>query len=297
MRVQSTISFVSVMALVMAGALAASAQTPAAKPAAAGAAPAAADNGWVPGPKRIDPSAGILKQYKGTGTVPRDAAGHPDLTGLYGTGYPSPAGPYGRRGNDTFEPDQAVMQRGSAWNKPLYKPQFWSKVEGLDFSEVTVDSAFRCAPDGVPRIGIPRKIVQKGNEVWLYYGSVTRIIPVDGRKLTDDDQDQQTYNGVASGHWDGDVLVIDTPGYNDITWLRWQGYFHTENMTVRERLWRDGDILYWNATVTDPEVLAQPWTLDTYSSRLNRNQKAIPGEPGECKEFDSDKIVDRYFRG
>ena len=298
MRLRGSIPFVCVTTLALAAALSASAQTatPAAKPGAA-AAPAA-DNGWVPGPKRIDPNVGILAQHKGAGPIPRDAAGHPDLSGYWNAGFPSPAGPYGRRGEATSEPDQAVLQRGSAWSKPMYKPQFWTKVEGLDFSQVDVDPVFRCVPDGIPRQGIPKKIVQKGAEVWLYYNSDTvRIIPVDGRKLTDDDQDQQTFNGVASGHWDGDVLVIDTTGYNDISWLRWQGYFHTENMTVRERLWRDGETLYWNATVSDPDILVQPWTMDTYTGRLNKNPRAIPAEAGPCGEFDSDKIVDRYFRG
>ena len=37
--------------------------------------------------------------------------------------------------------------------------------------------------------------------------------------------------------------------------------------------------------------------MDTYSGRLNKNPKAIPAEAERCEEHDSDKIVDRYFRG
>lgn len=48
------------------------------------------------------------------------------------------------RESGTREPDQAVMQRGAQWNKPLYKPEYWAKVRDLDFSKADVDPAYGC---------------------------------------------------------------------------------------------------------------------------------------------------------
>jgi len=108
---------------------------------------------YQPPAKRVSPAQGFARQ-KSSLPTPRAADGHPDLTGVWVGGFPSPAGPYTVRRMGTFEPDQAVMQRGVAWNKPIYKPEYWEKVRSLDFSKVDVDPAFRCLPAGVPRIEV-----------------------------------------------------------------------------------------------------------------------------------------------
>ena len=78
-------------------------------------------------------------------------------------------------------------------------------------------------------------------------------------------------------HWDGDTLVIDSVGFGDRTWLGWEGYFHTDKMEVTERFTRNGDLLYYNFTVKDPDVLMEPWTSYTYVRRLNPNHPNCPG--------------------
>ena len=60
-------------------------------------------------------------------------------------------------------------------------------------------------------------------------------------------------------HWDGDTLVIESVGFNDVSWLGWEGYFHTDKMEVTERFTRNGDLLFYNFTVNDPDVLMEPW--------------------------------------
>src|SRR6266550_9114913 len=90
---------------------------------------------YQPPAKRVSPAEGFARQ-KSSLPTPRAADGHPDLTGIWTGGFPSPAGPYTVRRMGTFEPDQATMQRGAAWNKPIYKAEFWEKVRSLDFSKV-----------------------------------------------------------------------------------------------------------------------------------------------------------------
>ena len=69
--------------------------------------------------------------------------------------------------------------------------------------------------------------------------------------------------------WDGDTLVVESVGFNDVTWLGWEGYFHTDEMEVTERFRREGDLLFYSFTVNDPDVLMEPWTSITYVRRLN----------------------------
>lgn len=254
---------------------------------------------YVPLPKRVGKETAFITQLQPNGSgSPRKANGQPDLTGYYNGGWPSPTiEDYGRRCNSCSEADQTKTQRGSHYYKPTYRPEYWDKVEALDYSMIDTDPAFGCAPEGVPRMGIPQKILQADNEVWLYDGGEVRIIPTDGRPFDEEDYDLATINGVSVAHFEGDVMVIESIGFGDTTWLAWEGLFHTDQMKVTERLWRDGDLLFYNFTVDDPQVLLRPWTSATQFARLGANQKAVPGEPLPCLIKGIDTYMDKYQRG
>ena len=162
-----------------------------------------------------------------------------------------------------FERDSGVRQRMSP-NLPLYKPEFWDKVQDLDVNGNFKDPDIKCYPDGLPRIGAPSKIVQTANEIIFLYQThnTFRVIPIDGREHDPIRSQDLTYYGDSVGKWEGDTLVIDSVGFTDESWLAWPGYFHTNNMRVVERLRREGNTLTWQATVHDPEVLMQPWTVN-----------------------------------
>ncbi len=250
----------------------------------------------TPTKKRTPFQEGFVAQKAALGgTTPKTADGHPDFTGAWNGGFPTPYGPYELRHPGTLEPDQATVQRGIHLNKPHYKPEFWSKVRGLDYSKVDVDPSWACAPTGVPRQMAPGKIMQNTSEILFHNGDSNRFIPLDGRKLTDEDFDQSTFDGIGSAHWEGDTLVVESVGFNDVSWLMWQGYFHSNQMKVTERLWRKGDLLFYNATVNDPEVLVEPWTTDTVVRRLAPAGRV--GETGICEELDLDQMYDPYNRG
>ena len=116
------------------------------------------------------------------------------------------------------------MQRRSN-NQPLYKPEFWEKVQFLDENGNKEDSNFHCMPAGVPRMGPPNKIVQTPTEVILMYNAKNayRIIPTDGRPHDKINSEDQTFMGDSIGAWEGDTLVVDVVGFNDTSWLGWPG--------------------------------------------------------------------------
>ena len=254
---------------------------------------------YTPPAKRPEMKTAFIEQLKPVGTTPRRADGNPDLTGAW-VGFPSPIPgvDYGRRCNFCSEADQTKGQRGSHYYKPWYKPEYWTKVESLDFSMVDTDPAYGCTPEGVPRAGIPGKILQADNEIWLYDGGEVRIIPIGKyRPLTEEDMDESTFKGVSHADWKGDVLEITSVGFTGDTWLAWEGLFHTDRMKVTERLWREGNLLFFNFTVDDPDIFIRPWTSATAVRRFNPNPNAFPGEPLPCLTGDIKGFMDKYQRG
>jgi hypothetical protein len=70
--------------------------------------------------------------------------------------------------------------------------------------------------------------------------------------------------GHSIGHWDGDTLVVDTIGFNDLAWIFSQGrvvFPQTKNLRVTERFRRlDVGRLEVERTFDDPGYLRQPFT-------------------------------------
>ena len=206
----------------------------------------------------------------------------------------------GGRDNDigNFEKDSAVLQRAHT-NKPLYKPEHWATIQDLDWNGLADDPIFVCKPAGVPRMGPPGKIVQTPTElIFLYEGTQSpyRIIPTDGREHHPLQIADTSWLGYSIGHWEGDTLVIETVGFNDESWLGWTGYIHSWDMTVTERMRREGDTLHWEATVHDT-MLLEPWTLNAVTRVPNTDPEAFFFGPIPCEERDAEGIVDQNVRG
>lgn len=251
-------------------------------------------------------------------TSVRTADGHPDLSGLWNGGRPFFRGEVNKGSVVmTFQarpcsPGQVDcapgvnLARDSTFtgrmspNRPWYRPEFWDKVQFLDLNLNKEDPAFRCQPLGLPRMGPPTKIVQTPKEaIFLYMqgdGATTatqdfRIIPLDGRPHDPNRSKDLMFYGDSIGRWEGDSLVIDSLGFNDLTWLSRSGYFHSIDMHVIERITRKGDALTWQATVDDPAVLMRPWTMDAVTLYLNPDPKATIPEGLPCDERDQEHIV------
>ena len=251
--------------------------------------------------KRPLPYQLMAASLKPNGPTPRTPDGHPDLSGAWG-GLPDrgPGNMTERRSNAVVNIDMALGVRAWVVRAP-YKPEVWGKVESLDFGKITDDPGMRCVPKGLPRSGPPTNIMQDAGKLWFvdqgYPLATIREIPVDGRARDPDDLDQDTYLGIPLGHWEGDTLVIESTGFTDNSWLAWNGYFHTNRMTVVERIRRDGDLLYWEAWVHDPAILTEPYMVQPMIRRLITSPMARINEAPPCDEMAIDKMPDPYFRG
>jgi len=191
-----------------------------------------------------------------------------------------------------FERDSGIQQRMGP-EVPMYKPEFWERVQYLDREGTLEDPEFHCKPAGVPRMGPPTKIVQTATEVILLYNSHNqfRVIPIDGRPHDPIKSQDTTWYGDAVGKWEGDTLVVDIVGFNDESWIAWPGWFHSNNMKVTERFTRNGNALTWSATVEDPDVLTAPYHVPPRTVRLNPDPKATMVEDLPCEERDAAHMV------
>jgi hypothetical protein len=121
-----------------------------------------------------------------------------------------------------------------------------------------------CDPVGVPRIDLTQKpieIVETSDEVYFFYEEdhSWRQIYMDGRALPK--EPDSSYLGYSVGKWEGDTLVVETAGLNEMTWLDGTGHPHSEALHVEERLHRDGpDTLRLSITITDAKAYPKTWT-------------------------------------
>ena len=150
--------------------------------------------------------------------------------------------------------DQIIMQ---PWAEALYKQRVANNGIGLP-SE-------RCLPHGPPAgpmIPIPFKILQTPAQLAILFEEFNyyRQIFTDGRSHPP--TMNPTWYGYSVAKWEKDSLVVDTLGYNDLTWLDISGYPHSEALHTIERFTRrDFGHMDIAMTIDDPKAYKQPWTV------------------------------------
>jgi len=175
--------------------------------------------------------------------VPRTADNHPDLSGMWsisGLGYAT---------NIT---DVEML--------PEAKAVFQKRLETYG----RYDTAANCFPEG-PRTSLagldPLRIVQTpAMTVVLYEAGNYRVIYTDGRPLPKDQN--PTWMGYSIGRWNGDTFVVETTGFNDRTWLDFNGHPHTEALRVTERFHRTTfGHMDLEMTFDDPKAYVKSFTI------------------------------------
>lgn len=189
-----------------------------------------------------------------TKPIPRLADGKPDLSGIYNSSSFSQmfGGRTTRGQNDPFT---GKLKPGAEKFKVTRGPE----DTGL-FSD--------CMPTGVPGayfVPYPWQIVHgKDSVVIMYeYPHLFRAIPISTPEnpVEHPEDPDPTWMGHSVAHWQGDTLVVDVVGFNDKTELP-GGFRHTEALHVVERFTRtSADHLDYEATIEDPNVFVEPWTI------------------------------------
>jgi hypothetical protein len=124
----------------------------------------------------------------------------------------------------------------------------------------------RCVPQSIPRTDLmsyaPFKMIHGPAQITVLYelDNTYRQIHTDGRKLPVNPQ--PTWGGYSVGRWEGDTLVVDVAGFNDLGWLDSMGHPRSEKMHVQERFHRR-DFGHMDVTITldDPVMYTGPFTV------------------------------------
>jgi hypothetical protein len=64
-------------------------------------------------------------------------------------------------------------------------------------------------------------------------------------------------------------------------------------MHVVEKLTRKGNELYYDMTITDPDVLVEPWVLPTRVLRLGAADPQIVPERAYCEVYETGEITNQ----
>src|SRR5919108_1301110 len=168
---------------------------------------------------------GGASDWPPAGPTPRTADGHPDLSG-------------------NWQPNairQNVDMVGSGVEVPML-PEALALYKKHKENLSKDDPEARCLPPGVPRMSTtpyPWTIVQTPQLIVIVYeggAHIWRKIFMDGRPH--DPRAEYTWLGDSIGHWEGDTLVVENVGQNDITWIDAAGIPHSKDMKVTERITR-----------------------------------------------------------
>lgn len=183
-----------------------------------------------------------------TAPAPRTPDGKPDLSGLW----------QNDGGDYYYNNITADMQPGDVapWAHALYQKR------QLEFGKDSMETL--CLPLGpaylTTRYRMTR-IVQTPTLIMMAFeDGMHREIFMDGRSLEPDPN--PTWMGYSVGRWEGDVLVVESNGYTDRSWLDFGGHPHTEDLGITERYTRrDVGRVDVQVAMVDPKVYAKPITF------------------------------------
>jgi len=175
--------------------------------------------------------------------APRTAWGKADLSGLWNKR------PYGG-GNSAagIQPLPFTAEGLRAYN------DVWNHI----------DPTSRCVLPGVPRVNnspYPMQIIHLQDKVIMLYEYMHnfRLIYTDGRSHPKEYLPQLM--GHSVGRWEGDVLVVESIGFTDRTWLDDHGNRPSEEMKLTERFQRvSADQVRYDFTIDDPKFYTKPWS-------------------------------------
>ena len=234
--------------------------------------------------------------------IPRMPDGKPNLSGLWqsiGTAnwdiqdHSAQPGPFFQLGAVGAIPAGQGIVDG---NEIPYRPEALAKKNANNAKRWELDPELKCFMPGVPRatyMPFPFQIVQGNRQIAMAYEFATsnRVINLVNHQKSQVD----TWMGTSNGTWNGDTLVVDVTGFNDLTWFDRAGNHHSDALHVVERYtFRNPDVVDYEATIDDPKVFTRPWKIGVpLYRRLERNARLLEFK---CVEFAEELIYGHLKR-
>jgi hypothetical protein len=168
-----------------------------------------------------------------------------------------------------------IVEVGPAPLKPEYVAKYQAAQKALADATargepIAGTNVTGCLPEGMPAMmnpSFPMEVVATPQQINMTQEaySQTRRIYLNRKQMAVDDAEPQFY-GHSVGHWEGNVLVVNTIGVKDR--VRMRNVPHSPNMSIDERMYATGPNTFEDKiTVTDPEYLSAPWTFTYHYKR------------------------------
>jgi hypothetical protein len=133
---------------------------------------------------------------------------------------------------------------------------------------VLTDAASQCFPHGVPRLSFapyPIRFAYVPGAILMLHEVAhnLRIIRMDGKPAPKDTP--ESFLGYSAGHWEGNVLVVETSHFNDKTPLDFHSS-HGTKLKVTERFEKQKTSMGYtdlvvHITIDDPDHFTKPFTV------------------------------------
>jgi hypothetical protein len=235
-------------------------------------------------------------------TLSRAYDGNPDLSGIWQTigtanwnleAHGPSAGPPQLGVIGTTPPGKSVVVGGTI----PYQPWALEQRNQNFANRFAQDPETKCYMPGVPRatyLPHPFQILQGTGKIMFVYGFAEASRTVHMDKDEPEPSPIDSWMGRSHGRWEGDTLVVDAAGFNGQAWLDRAGNFASDTLTVVERYTPIGpNALRYEATLTDPAVYTEAWTITMpLYRRLEENAEILEYK---CVEY-SEELLYGHLR-
>ena len=228
------------------------------------------------------PGAGEEPAGESGAGIPRTPDGRPDLSGIWQALSTASWDLEDHGAEEGAPPGQGVVRGGAI----PYQDWALAKRNENRANREALDPFLKCYLPGVPRVTylpFPFEIVQSPEYIGFFYeySHTTRMVFLDGSPKP---EALEFWMGDSHGRWEGDTLVVDVTLFTDQTWFDRAGNFHSNALHVVERYsYLTPNHLQYEATIDDPNVFTEPWTISLpLYRRLEENVELLDYE---CLEF------------
>jgi hypothetical protein len=228
--------------------------------------------------------------------APRTPDGKPNLNGIWQTmntanwnieAHPASVSPVRELGAAGAVPAGLGVVEGG---EIPYLPAARKKQQEHYANRLKLDPEIKCYLPGVPRStyqGMPFQIIQSAKHIMLIHefaGAVRTVYMADQTEAPAD-----SWMGWSNGRWEGETLVVDTKGFNDLSWFDRAGNFHSDALHVVERFTpRSAETINYEVTIEDPKVFSRPWKMSMpLYKHVERNAQILEFR---CVEFVEDLL-------
>jgi hypothetical protein len=177
-----------------------------------------------------------------------------------------------------------------------YRPEALAQREANRAGWPASDPEAKCYMPGIPRANympFPLYIVQGNKDMLFAYEFATANRKVNMTRT--EEAVIPTWMGTSNGRWEGDTLVIEVTGNNELAWFDRAGNYRSLETKVTERFTKvSDDRIDYSATIEDPTLFTRPWTIRLPLYR--RSEAAAQLLEFKCVPFSEELIYGHLTR-